>query len=148
MRLLLPLLLFAASEAAIPIDSGVSYWHGNIQGSNAGTAGYTFYANVFDLFQEGYPINAQMGLAGTWYTLPRDQGQAVNTCACPKWGQEIQCCNQEQSWCTQMAWSIEGGGGYWCVPQKRHPSPSYTQSRRFPSSFLLSSHAPSHRDRM
>lgn len=99
--LLAPLTL---TQAATPIDSGVSYWHGNTQGSNAGSAGYTFYANVFDLFQEGYPINAQMGLAGTWYTLPREQGQEANTCACPKWGEEIQCCNQEQSWCTQMAW--------------------------------------------
>ena len=73
----------------------------------------TFYANVFDLFQEGYPIHAQMGLAGTWFTLDRAQSQALNTCACPIWGQTVGCCNQAQSWCAGLAWSIEGGGGYW-----------------------------------
>ena len=98
---------------ATPFESGVSYWHGNIEGSNDGDAGYTLYANVFNLFQEGYPLHAQMGLAATWYTLDRAQGQAVGTCACPKWGAQVGCCNQVQSWCTGLAWSIEGGGGYW-----------------------------------
>jgi hypothetical protein len=99
-------------NAATPLESGVSYWHGNIEGSNEGDAGYSFYENIFNFMQEGYPLHMQMGLPATWFTLDRDEGQALRSCACPKFGAKALCCNQVQSWCTGVAWSIEGAGGY------------------------------------
>lgn len=101
------------NSSASPMQSGVSYWHGGMSGSNAGDAGYSLYTNMFNLFQEEFPLHVQMGLAATWFTLDRQQGQELKTCACPKWGKQVGCCNQVQSWCTGLAWSIEGGGGYW-----------------------------------
>ena len=41
---LLALLLASSGHADVtPLDSGVSYWHGSILGSNDGAAGYTMY---------------------------------------------------------------------------------------------------------
>lgn len=121
--------MVTVAYGATPLQSGVSYWQGSIAGSNEGDAGYSFYENVFNLFQEGYPLHTQMGLAAvrkkhkrvykpnhcmkqTWFMLDRDEGQAAGGCACPKFGIPAQCCNKVQSWCTGVAWSIEGAGGY------------------------------------
>lgn len=61
--MLFTLLVAFLCHAATPLQSGVSYWQGSIAGSNEGDAGYSFYENIFNLFQEGYPLHTQMGLA-------------------------------------------------------------------------------------
>jgi len=74
------------------------------------------YSQVFSLYQEPYPLDAQTGLASTWLTLSdwKDQVGDNDACFCKPDGgfKEDNCCATEDK-CAGLSNSIEGGPGYW-----------------------------------
>lgn len=127
--MVLPLVLALSSSllarshgSADPVENTVNpfYWSMSA-GSTDAAAGFSWYTNIFELFKEGYPLQMQMGLGGTWLTgLDIDFGQ---TCACNPEGwpnnpavaphdQSNGCCDQAAK-CGWLFETFEGGPGYW-----------------------------------
>eukprot|EP01052_Picozoa_sp_SAG31_P060462 SAG31_NODE_19635_length_596_cov_0.726358_1_plen_84_part_10 len=42
------------------------YWGMKTSGPSEAVAGFSFYTRIFSLFDEGIPLDMQMGMGGTW----------------------------------------------------------------------------------
>eukprot|EP01062_Namystynia_karyoxenos_P041340 TRINITY_DN3012_c0_g1_i1.p1 TRINITY_DN3012_c0_g1~~TRINITY_DN3012_c0_g1_i1.p1 ORF type:complete len:779 (+),score=206.78 TRINITY_DN3012_c0_g1_i1:113-2449(+) len=86
------------------------FWHMDIQGKSIGR-GFSWYTRIFSLFQEGHPMNVQMGMGGTWLAA---EGLQYDRCPCKPGGFGSDCCETHE--CSCAGWlfeSFEGGPGYW-----------------------------------
>eukprot|EP01065_Artemidia_motanka_P031351 TRINITY_DN3767_c0_g1_i1.p1 TRINITY_DN3767_c0_g1~~TRINITY_DN3767_c0_g1_i1.p1 ORF type:complete len:769 (+),score=237.69 TRINITY_DN3767_c0_g1_i1:78-2384(+) len=92
------------------INPGSFYWRMDIHGKSIGRA-FSWYTRIFKLFQEGHPLNVQMGMGGTWLAA---EGLSYDVCPCKPGGFGSDCC--KTSPCNCAGWlfeSFEGGPGYW-----------------------------------
>jgi len=115
-------LVSASSSDSEPTEHNVNsfFWDMNAATSES-SAGFSWYTNIFELFQEGHALDMQMGMGGTWLN-----GRGIefgNTCACNPQGWPSSpkvaphdpsngCCNKAQR-CGWLYETFEGGPGYW-----------------------------------
>lgn len=73
--------------------------------------GFSWYTRIFGLFQEGHPLDNQMGMGGTWL---KAEGLHYDVCPCKPGGFGSKCCNTQDCDCAGWLFeSFEGGPGYW-----------------------------------
>jgi len=85
------------------------FWRMGINGTSYGK-GFSWYTRIFKLFEEGHPLDNQMGMGGTWLAA---NGVTYDRCPCPI-DHMGSCCLTKQCSCSGWLFeSFEGGPGYW-----------------------------------
>lgn len=78
------------------------FWDMDI-GPEMSGRGFSWYTRIFALFEEGHPLNMQMGMAGTWFS----QEAHYDACPCdPKKSFGTKCCKAGQS-CDCAGWLFQ-----------------------------------------